>query len=206
MKIYVGLIPLISMVTPSIAAVYKCEVNGAIKYSQTRCADDAIKTDIIRYTPPTAQDLYKQDLAVQQGEIDSHNKQAQQQVQQQEQIIQAQKLQYDQQNQQYEQRKYELITQIDNINFGTGQSFDDLRNAKVLRENLQTELKMLEREHLSIIDPNGSSTRLLQDSVDQLKDEVKKSARKKSVVQDFTILDKGQTKNCQKIGAQVTCY
>jgi len=184
MKIYICFALLIFMVTPSLAEVYKCKVNGKLVYSQISCADGAVKMNIIRYTPPTAEYKYKQELAAQQGEIDR------------------QKQLYVQQNQQYEQRKYDLINRINNVDLG-----HDLFNAKAYRQNLQNELKMLEREHLETIDPGGSSARLLEDSVDELKEEVRESARKsRGRVEDYTVFENGRTKNCQKSGTQVTCY
>ena len=182
MKIYICFALLIFMVTPSLAEVYKCKVNGKLVYSQISCADGAVKMNIIRYTPPTAEYKYKQELAAQQGEIDKQKQLYVQQNQQYEQRKYDQNQLYEQskydQNQQYEQRKYDLIDQINNVNLGFDQSITDLRNAKAHRQNLQNELKMLEREHLATIDPGGSSARLLEDSVDELKEEVSESARK----------------------------
>jgi hypothetical protein len=76
MKIYICFALLIFMVTPSLAEVYKCKVNGKLVYSQIRCSDEAVKMNIIRYKPPTPEDIYKQEMAAQQGEIDKQ-KQAQ---------------------------------------------------------------------------------------------------------------------------------
>lgn len=179
MKIYISFALLIFMVTPSLAEVYKCKVNGKLVYSQIRCADDGVKMNIIRYTPPTPEDIYKQKLAAQQGEIDKQKQAAESRVKQ------------------FEQRKNYLINEINNVDLGK-----DLLNSRAYRKNLQNELKMLEREHLATIDPSGSTARLLEDSVDELKEEVRESARRS---QNYTVIENGRTKYCQKLGTQVTC-
>ena len=160
---------------PSYAKVYKCEVEGKITYSQTRCASEA-KVSTLRvydadkyHLESIAKKQQEEKQLIQQQAIQQQVIDKQQAVEQKKQAQIENEL-YEL-NYAYETRRNDILNDIRNIDRGLKPNYSRKRS-------LLKELDILKRDYLDSIDPAGATERAMSNEFNNLKAKVNRLEKK----------------------------